>query len=491
MSERLINADVLDAFDGHRFEPAVEPHRGVPVPLRYQNELDVGRTVVPQWNRGPIPRRELPIYHTEPTIDLDSTVLYPDQTADIVWFTPTRLDLFDFSLTVRREQRPDGSVAVTGGSAILSVSAYSGAGFERTVADSGRWTRLVANPRGATAAWAAWPAPQYGLGLSLELPPGVAAAPPLITESPLAGSATIAVELTESGVLTWRAALEANAGATVPGVVRASTTAPWLDVTSTSLEAATHTLDTPLGTLLAGRGAADIVQIDPQQTVRAQLVVIGSQLVTGTTVALRPGEGQAPSSAVFGPTGGRAGVAITTQHPNDVGVDWTSEVAFTPMGWPLVRASGRLDAENGWISMMKPESWCVGYLLVVVPVDAAGKAVPAASLPGDRAQGVLNFTAPYVSEVLSTAFEAEYARPVSVALPRYPDEPFGDLVLTVFTTRQGKSGQASRRLGANDVTVVVTVHPDGHVVLHTGNDAVPESSAAANILSMLAEMTTE
>lgn len=63
-------------------------------------------------------------------------------------------------------------------------------------------------------------------------------------------------------------------------------------------------------------------------------------------------------------------------------------------------------------------------------------------------------------------------------------------MLTVFTTRQGKSGQASRRLGANDVTVVATVHPDGHVVLHTGDDAAPESSAAANVLSMLAELAT-
>ncbi|MFD0431070.1 hypothetical protein ACFQ60_38560 [Streptomyces zhihengii] len=48
----------------------------------------------------------------------------PDVTADIVWFAPTAPVLTDFTLTVRREVRPGGGVAVSGGTAVLSVSVH-------------------------------------------------------------------------------------------------------------------------------------------------------------------------------------------------------------------------------------------------------------------------------------------------------------------------------------------------------------------------------
>ena len=39
-----------------------------------------------------------------------------------------------------------------------------------------------------------------------------------------------------------------------------------------------------------------------------------------------------------------------------------------------------------------------------------------------------------------------------MVLPRYPDQPFGDLVLTVFATCGGTLGQASRRLSASSIS---------------------------------------
>lgn len=251
---------------------------------------DLGVVVVPQWVVEEIPQRGLiSVYDGLETIVVDEPpiAVCPDSSTAILWFRPTRLALTDFALTVRREARPDGSVAITGGSAVFSLSVYAGEPA-RVVHERWEWLEVVALPEAGVLDYAILPATQYGLTTSLELPAGVASAPPIITVSPLGGAATIAVELTESAVLTWRSAIEHGAGNSIPGTVRASTSVPTVDPATFFPGSETHTLDTPLGTLLAGRGPADIHQIDPQQTVAATVVVIGSQLVGATTVALRP-----------------------------------------------------------------------------------------------------------------------------------------------------------------------------------------------------------
>jgi hypothetical protein len=472
MPERILALDALDRVAPWRFEqPDLKLHR----------LDDLGATVVPQWLPQEIPQRRLMplIDGVDPTIieNKPPIAVCPESHVGILWFTPTTLSLTDFALTVRRQVRPDGSIAVSGGSAVISVSVYIGQPIEYVERSRLKWAEKVPLPEARARQLNVMPAPEYGLAVDLQLPAGTAAEPPIITVSQLAGSATIAVELTEAGVLAWRSALEHGVPGTITGAVRASVAIPTTDPDNWYPGVERRVLDTPLGTLLAGRGAADIRQIDPQQTVVATVIVVGSQLVTSTTVALRPSGGQAPTSSVFGAAGGRADVSVVTQDPSSVSVGWRADVAFTPPRWPVVPATGQLDATSGWITMIKPESWCVGYLLAVVPVDASGRPVPASTRQGDRVQGVLNFTAPYVDGgLLSSTFEAEYGRPTSLVLPRYPGRPFGDLVLTVFVTCGGTLGQASRRLGEDDVVVTALAFPDGRVTLHTATDALPEAS---------------
>jgi hypothetical protein len=485
MNERVLAHDVLDTYVFEQPELLHEPY-------------DYG--VIPKWTPEEVPQRLLyPLYQPVepeiielPPVDTGpSYVVCPDETLDILWFTPTTLALTDFALTVRREVRPDGGIATTGGSAVISVSVYVGQQYvERVARERWKWPELIAMPETSRASFMTLPAPLQGLTVDLQLPAGIAAAPAIITVSPLAGAATIAVELTETGVLAWRTALEQGAGRTIAGTVRATASIPTVDPDNWYPGVDHHQLDTPIGTLLAGRGPADIRQIDPQQTVSPTVVVVGSQLVSTTTVTLRPSGGQAPSSAVLGPTGGRITTAVVTQSPDTASVEWRAEVAFTPPRWPVVPASGKLDTAHGWITMIKPESWCVSYVLAIVPVDHAGRPVPASTRAGDRVQGVLNFTAPYVSGgLLSTAFDAEYGRPTSLVLPRYPDQPFGDLVLTVFATYGGTLGQASRRLGADDVVVTALAFPDGRVELHTAAESLPESpSGLTKLIARLQEL---
>ncbi|MGW3405225.1 hypothetical protein [Streptomyces zhihengii] len=92
--------------------------------------------------------------------------------------------------------------------------------------------------------------------------------------------------------------------------------------------------------------------------------------------------------------------------------------------------------------------------------------------------------------LLSTAFEIEYGRPTSLVLPRYPDEAFGDLVVTLFADCGGTPGQSSRRLGERDAVVTALVRPDGAVELFTADDSLPEASSGLRaLLARLGSLT--
>ncbi|MBM9618387.1 hypothetical protein [Streptomyces zhihengii] len=497
MPERILAPQALDRLGAYPAGTRLDGPDGLPRP----DGLDA--TVVPKWTSQEIPQRScMPLYDRVGPLVIDGVTpevtVCPDVTADIVWFAPTAPVLTDFTLTVRREVRPGGGVAVSGGTAVLSVSVH---GTPRGPAVPsllpGDLRNLLEGQAPALAfvdpasAFALLPAPLSGLDVVLQLPAGVATEPPSVTVSPLAGSATIAVELSEPAVLDWVSALETGTVRALAGVVRATASVPTADPDNWFPGVDTQVLEAALGSLLAGRGAADIRWIDPQQTVSATVVVVGSRLVDRTTVALRPTDGQAPRSAVLGPPGGRGDITVVTRDPRSAAVDWRAEVAFTPPRWPVVPAAGRLDSVRGWITMLKPESWCAGYVLTVVPVDTAGRPVAAATRAGDRVQGVLNFTAPYVGGgLLSTAFEVEYGRPTSLVLPRYPDEAFGDLVVTLFADCGGTPGQSSRRLGEQDAVVTALVRPDGAVELHTAADSLPEASSGLSaLLARLGSLT--
>lgn len=459
----------------------------------------------PIWTPDRLPVQVLtPLDPAVVPLVVDTYVLRPDYTNGIVYVAPRHVALLDFSLTVRRDLRADGSIAISGASAVFSITVHEARPLEEVAILRQHWaTAIKARPQQLEAVdeplrrdlagvkvdriqrdWSYQPEPRRGLTVSLELPPGVAASPPLVVTSALAGVATVAVELTEQGALSWRAALEQGDGGSVPGVLHVDTSVPAVDEVALRLDR--RTLDTSVGSLLAGRGQADIHYVDPQLTVQGRLLVITSEFVARSTVGVRPNQGQPPVSQVFEAAGGQLEVSVTTQDVPAVVMDWSAQVSFTPLGWPAVPAAGRLDASNVWTDIIKPESWCASYLVMAIPVDDRGQATTLEPGSPSELQGVLNFTAPYVGNgLLNNSFHAPYLSPVNVALPRYPGQPFGELVLTVFATRNGRGGTISRRLAEDELNVVVLVHPDAHVEIRTPRDQLPEVSTAAEQLDLL------
>jgi hypothetical protein len=442
----------------------------------------------PRWTDDRLPIQDLtPIPKTLKPIEYDSYTLRPDVDQGIIYVAPSVVALLDFSLTIRRSVRPDQSIAITGGSALFTLTVYDTQGVELMARQRDTWYLTLRMNQIAEDNWNFRPEPRRGLQVSLELPPGVAASPPLIAASSVAGVATVAVELTETGALTWKGALEQGAGSTIPGVFHVATSVPGLDKAAFGLDI--RSLDTTVGQLLAGKGAAAIRYVDPQQTIMGRLVVVTSDLVELTTMAVRPNQGQQPTNQVLGPAGGQVEVAVTTQDVGSVVMDWSAQVSFKPLGWAPIPVSGQLNAGNIWIDMIKPESWFANYMIMVIPVDSRGQAQTVQPGTTDQLQGVLNFTAPYVPNgLLNNSFFAGYLHPVSVALPRYPNQPFGQLVLTMFVTRNGLGGTGSRRLSAEELNVVALVYPDAKVEIRTTRDALPELSTASEMLGLLASM---
>jgi hypothetical protein len=451
-------------------------------------DLDMPDVNRPAWSRDRLPIQVLTAVEPDAiTVSVDRFVLRPSAGQGIIYVAPSEVSLVDFSLTLRRSVLPDRSLAITGGSAVFTITVDDPQGIETLALERHAWHAALKSHDVVADTWSFRPEPRRGLTVSLELPLGVAAAPPLIVAAPMAGVATVAVELTEIGALVWKAALEQGTGATVPGIFHVTTSAPAVDHFAIRLER--RSLETTVGRLLAGRSAADIRYVDPQQTVRGRLIVVTSDFVEQSAVAVRPNQGEAPTGQVLGPAGGQVEVSVTTQDVGSVAMAWSAQVAFTPLGWPPIPVSGVLEAANIWTEMIKPEAWFASYLIMAVPVDGRGQAQSTASEPPADLQGALNFTAPYVANgLLNAAFRADYLHPVNVALPRYPNQPFGDLVLTMFAARNGKGGTASRRLKADELHVVVLVHPDARIEIRTSSDALAEVSTAAGILDVLASL---
>lgn len=397
--------------------------------------------------------------------------------------------LLDFSLTVQATVQPDRSIKLTGGTVILTVGIYAQENLQVVESYRQAWSAALAQAGYGNRTWKFLPQSLRNLQAALDLPLGHAASEPQISTNTNAGTVTFVINLSETSVLIWKSALEQRNGSAIPGICRL--TASYYGRTQNQVDVKDQVLSAPLGTLLINRGPEDIRTINPQQTLEAKLLVVAQDLVENVTIALHPNAGQAPETQIFGHDGGLIQVSITTQDVNAVEVDWNAQVTYKSVNWPAISTSGKLSSGNSWIDTIKPDSWIANYIIMALLVDQNGKAVPIANAGSNyHVNGVLTFTASYIpsTNILVTPFDASNQLPVTVALPRFPGQPFGDLVLNMFATRDGLANTQTRKLASTESWVVVKIYPDAHIEIKTSSDALPELSSESEMLGLLARL---
>src|SRR5262249_13722788 len=131
------------------------------------------------------------------------------------------------------------------------------------------------------------------------------------------------------------------------------------------------------------------------------------------------------------------------------------------------------------------------YAIMAVLVDDKGQPIPLSTAGVNyHVNGVINFTAPYipVTQILTTAFDLANQSFINIMLPRFPNQPFGDLVLNMFATRDGFSGTKTRKLQPTELGVVVTIKPNAQIEIKTSMDPLSELSAGSELLGLLSQL---
>jgi hypothetical protein len=428
-----------------------------------------------------------PHTHVEPVPALSDPViggdhlLWVDDAGGRVFYAAQAPRLIDAQVTVYKQERDD-TIQTTGGTAVVTVAVYDDVDAATLVALEQGWRDVLALGGHGTREWTFLPLSLRSLEPAVDVGAELAAGTPQVNASTEAGTATFVIPLSSMGAQIWRAALQMGAGLTVPGAC--SVRAHYLADLGTTMEARDHELSCPLGTLLAAVPPAAVRELDAEVSFDANVIVGGHPTVDKVLVDWTPSEGHSPESLTFDSAGGTYSAALTSQHPQDVTIDWHAQVLFRPPGWPAIVRSGTLSvASNDWAVVLKPSSWLLDYTINAVHVDADGNALDVSLLdPATRVQATLACTAPYLGPngLKSTLFETEHEDLVKVCFPCPPDQPAGQVRLTVFATRDGKLRMKRRTLKPSESLVAVLIKPQAVIQILTSEDPGAETTRAGD-----------
>jgi hypothetical protein len=408
-------------------------------------------------------------------------LLWPDPAQNRAFFALAAPRLSNFSLKVINEVRPGGTISITGGVAVLTLSVYTTEDLPALERYRQQWTERLAAGGYTRRNWKFLPLDLRNLQATLSLSAISLKQQPRVTANAAAGTVTFLIELSESGALEWKEALEQRRGHSILGFcdIKAS----YCALVQNRIRVKEQNLSAPLSRLLARCGPESVTTINPQQTATAKLVVDGDQLLEKVVVNLLPGKEAIPQSKVFGAAGGEINLNIASQNLEQVRIKWTAEWNFKSSDWPVIPDFGELSS-SGWFDFIKPSEWIYKYMFVALLVDMEGK--PVSNPVNYRVQGSFTYTARYLpTGKLDATFEAENGKPVDLVLPKYPQQPAGELLTFVAATVQGKSNVATRRLSVDNPFVTAKIYPDARIKLIAATDPVAELSWESELFEVL------
>ncbi len=437
-----------------------------------------------QWKLGGLPTSITePVPVADESIKAGEFLLFPERKAKAksifatlkpgrAFFATTTPRLLDCSLAVQAIVQQDGSVRIAGGTAVLSLGVYAQEDLAAIARNQSLWTLALTRAGYGVRPWLFQPVNLRSLQAALELPEGHVIGAPRLSIDVGAGTATFIIDLTETGVLVWKEALEQHNGNSIPGLCRL--TASYYGQLPDRVVARDLNLSASLGKLLTKCGSDRIRQFNPQQTVKAGLMVAGHDLLDQVVVTMQPDFGQAPYTQSFGRDGGQVEMTISTQNPDTVTIDWQAHVIWKTPGWPVIPAAGKFSASDGWATIIKPDSWINQVTVMALLVDSQGKPIATDKTGSNyRINGALTLATSWLQRgAMTTNFDASNQMPVTAALPHLPDHSDGDLTLTISATRDGKADIKARRLLFTESSILVLVYPDSRIEIKASQDGL-------------------
>jgi hypothetical protein len=369
---------------------------------------------------------------------------------------------------------------ITGGTAIIAVTAYSDATADEVQALQAQWSQaLVAAGHPDAGGWRYQPLQLRALDGALALPPGDLDGTVTVARTSDAGTVTFSVGLTATGAVEWNDRLNEGRGSLVPGMC--TLTASYVAQTANLIDVGNHTLTAPLGTLLADATSSVISVVNPETTVATRVIVTAHDLVDAATVDLVPSEGASATSFMFTKDGGQTALPITAEHIDNVTVAYTATVRYTPPQWPVIIQKGVLDfAAADWTIWVKPDAWLLEYDVVTMLIDDKNHVIaPGAETGSDVITVRLDYSHPALPTPLSLTFQTESQQLVKVPFPNPPGTAgASSLTLTVMGIRGGSpAGPFTRTLAPDENMIVVKAYVNGTITATTNKDAVVEGNS--------------
>jgi hypothetical protein len=441
---------------------------------------------------------DLPVVIYDPTpvladpLQVGDFLLWADPASSRAYFTQTVPQLRSLSLTVER-QDDGGTIRTTGATASLTVGAYPADTLATMERNRQAWTDALAAIGHGRRAWNFQPLDFRTLRAALELPAEHLRRAVQVSEQPEAGAATFLVELTALGALAWQGALAERKPGNLQGVCKLEADYAQVGRTGWLVDVRKQVLSVPLGVLAAGVGPEAIQVVNPEVSVEARILVSGHPTVESVTLDMRSRRGGQSRNVVLGPEGGQLSLRLTGQDLSGDAIEWTAQVVYKSTRWPAIRHAGVLSSA-GWAEVISPASWVQSLSFTAMLLDGAGNVVAPGSAtsvdPANRVYGDLSFTASFLDggAPLQTTFETSSQQAVTVYYPLPPNQPAGQMKLTVFALRAGRDDFKVRTLRPDETVAMAKVYANAHVELFTNKDASTEDSDESVGLGVLAAL---
>ncbi len=427
-------------------------------------------------------------------ISVGNYLVWPDQTSRQLYFVHKTPQLKDFSLTVNRSsvrnEAGQETITDTSGLAIMALNLYKDNALEELNALSQR----AGSPLASYLNWRFKPISIKSIVANVEAYDRNDISSITQSISSDTGMASFTIHLTKLGAQKWKECLLAGNARFLAGAVKFKVR--FYAKIRDKQEIQDIEIGGSLSELLSTVGPDAVKTINPEVVIKTIIQITGHQLISDSTVEVKPSRGHQPVSLFFNGGGGRMEAVFTESNPEDIKIDLLYKVNFANPDWPIIERKRTLSYRGGdWTDIIDPASWLDKYFVAVQFFDANGIALAPNSVGVDeRVICTFEYFADYlegrsiksVQQVHSqNFFEINFPLPINAQA--------GRLRLTVFNMRIN-NGQAPvspmevREFSTGVSAISINSHADGRVEIRSNTDAAVESGSEEVVFQLMDQL---